>query len=192
MRTEGHPLVASISVGGQPEGARMLADESRHIPRQITADRSRKSIWVACVSALSVALLVLTSATPAKAIPPPPPCAAARRLCMAVYRYPDSGRGWQMVIAGPAGRYFHRYRLCVQAPNGTIECHAFRIPAPTFGHFDSRITWRRHFTSQGPGHYIVRWHALPTGLILGRPSSFRVSSPRTGFVRKTIGAWARA
>ena len=161
----------------------MLADESRHTPRQIAADRPRKIIWVAIAAALSVALLGLTSATPAEAIPPPPPCAVAHRLCMAVYRYPDPDRGWVMVIAGPARRYFHRYRLCVQAPNGTVECHTFRIPPPTFRHFDSRINWRRHFTSQGPGHYIVRWHALPSGRILGRPSSFRVSRRHTGLPR---------
>lgn len=161
----------------------MLADEARHIPRQIATVRSRKVIGGAVACTLSVALLVLTSATPAKAIPPPPPCATAHRLCMAVYRYPDPDRGWQMVIAGPGGRWFHRYRLCVQAPNGTVECHAFRIRPPMFGHFDSRITWRRHFTNQGPGLYLVRWHALPSGRIIGGPASFKVGSHRTGFLR---------
>ena len=161
----------------------MLADEARHIPRQIATVRSRKVIGGAVACTLSVALLVLTSATPAKAIPPPPPCARGHRAVYGCVPLPGPRSRLADGDRRPRRPMVPPLPAVVQAPNGTVECHAFRIRPPMFGHFDSRITWRRHFTNQGPGLYLVRWHALPSGRIIGGPASFRVGSHRTGFPR---------
>jgi hypothetical protein len=70
-----------------------------------------------------------------------------------------------------AARFFIRYRLCIRAPGGTVDCRRFRVHPASAGTFQSRVRWRRRFPDHGPGVYRVRWsHA---GTVLGPPVTFK-------------------
>jgi hypothetical protein len=69
-----------------------------------------------------------------------------------------------------AGRFFVRYRLCVRAPGGAVDCRRFRVRRAAAGTFQSRVRWHRRFPDHGPGVYRVRW--LHAGSALGPPITF--------------------
>jgi hypothetical protein len=70
-----------------------------------------------------------------------------------------------------AARFFSRYRLCVRAPGGAVDCRRFRVHRAGAGTFQSRVRWRRRFPDRGPGVYRVRW--LHAGSALGPPITFK-------------------
>lgn len=98
------------------------------------------------------------------------PCYHPQKPCVAAFEYPGTHKP-RLLITGPKRSYFRRYRLCVQAPDGSLSCDAFRIPRPGHhGYFISVITWSRHFPNEGPGWYSARWRRLPNHRLIGRQS----------------------
>jgi hypothetical protein len=57
-----------------------------------------------------------------------------------------------------AAKYFSRYRLCISNPNGTRECHRFRVHRAAGGTYSSTVSWPKHFTYGGRGTYRARWY----------------------------------
>ena len=72
-----------------------------------------------------------------------------------------------------AAEYFEKFRLCVNAPEGTRTCKVFEIrdTGPAFGR---SVRWRRHFPNKGPGAYNVNWRQL-NGDLIGRRMAFHRS-----------------
>jgi hypothetical protein len=79
-------------------------------------------------------------------------CSPSGDVCLSTRKV--DGIRWLRI--GLAARYFDRYTLCVRAPDGSRECHRFRITdqGATFG---SSIRWGRHFPLKGAGAYAVSW-----------------------------------
>lgn len=95
------------------------------------------------------------------------PCYEPQSICVAAFEYPGTHH-LELLISGPKSDYFKRYRLCVQAPGGSLSCDVFRVRAPRHRYFVSVIDWRRHFPHLGPGHYSARWRRLPSHRLVGK------------------------
>ena len=99
------------------------------------------------------------------------PCYHPVGVCVAAFQYPDHRHGWQLLVTGQKRLYFRRYRLCVRAPDGSLSCDVFRIPAPRHHHsFISNVNWNRHFPNEGRGRYSARWRQLPNHRLVGKDS----------------------
>lgn len=79
-------------------------------------------------------------------------CSPSGDICQSTTKV--DGIRWLRI--GLFAKYFHRYKLCVKAPDDTRVCRVFEIRAQgsTFG---SSIRWGRHFPLKGPGPYVVTW-----------------------------------
>ena len=79
-------------------------------------------------------------------------CSSSGDVCLSTTK----ADGFRWLRIGLAARYFDRYTLCVRAPDGSRECHRFRITDQGAA-FGSSIRWGRHFPLKGPGAYAVSW-----------------------------------
>ncbi len=79
-------------------------------------------------------------------------CSRTGDICQSTAKV--DGIRWLRI--GLFAKYFNRYRLCVKAPDGSRECHLFRIRAQG-SNFGSSVRWGNHFPIKGPGPYVVTW-----------------------------------
>lgn len=130
----------------------------------------RRMSLVLAVTWFSTALVFAEPLPDARAIIAVP-CYHPVDVCVAAFRYPDQHHRWQLLITGPKRLYFRRYRLCVQAPDGSRSCDVFRVLRTGHHHyFFSNISWGHHFPSEGRGQYSVRWRRLPSHRLVGKSS----------------------
>jgi hypothetical protein len=104
---------------------------------------------------LTITMTVLLLASPIDAQAhhrPTKYCSVTGDICQSAQRV----NGVRMLTISLFAEFFHRYQLCVTAPDRTTTCHRYRIHATgiTFG---SSIRWARHFPRKGPGAYTVIW-----------------------------------
>lgn len=96
-------------------------------------------------------------------------CSPSGDICMST-KMVD---GKRVLRIGLIEKYFDRYRLCVIAPDGTRECHNFRIERQGRAYGDS-VNWRNNFDPRGRGAYTVIWKSLPDGSRVGKRLGFHV------------------
>jgi hypothetical protein len=104
------------------------------------------------IVAVMTTLLLVASPIEAQARRPSTYCSVTGDICQSTTRV----NGVRILRITLAAEYFHRYTLCVTAPDQTVRCHRFKIHAkgPTFG---SSIWWARNFPNKGRGTYTVSW-----------------------------------
>lgn len=101
----------------------------------------------------AVAGAVLLSPLPAHANHRPQNfCSESGDVCQSTRRI-DGVRKLRITLAA---KYFNRYTLCVEAPDGAISCKRFRIQEQG-SQFGDTVKWRKHFPPAGKGAYTVTW-----------------------------------
>lgn len=94
-------------------------------------------------------------------------CSESGDVCQSVKKR----NGQRRLTIGLGAKYFNRYRLCVQAPDGSKECIQRRITDQGAQYGDS-VNWSNHFSDEGAGDYKVIWRQ--SGDRLGAVLGFHV------------------
>lgn len=80
-------------------------------------------------------------------------CSASGDVCFAAA---GGGAATRLRIT-LAAHFFTRYRLCVRAPGGHVDCRRFTVVPAAHGTFASSVRWASHFPDRGRGHYRATW-----------------------------------
>lgn len=121
----------------------------RIVPRAV-------SVAVAAVLVLVLGVAASSSAAPARSTY----CSRSGDVCYGAF---GSGTTIHLRLSLFA-RYFTRYRLCVDAPNGHGECRRFVLRRAAGGSYRSEVRWAARFPFAGPGVYHARWFS-PSGVL---------------------------
>lgn len=106
--------------------------------------------WIAT---LTMTVLLLASPVAAQAHHRPTTyCSVTGDICQSTAKV----NGVRMLRVSLVAEFFHRYTLCVTAPDHSTVCRRFVIHS-TGVSFGSSIRWTRHFPRKGPGAYTVIW-----------------------------------
>jgi hypothetical protein len=109
---------------------------------------------------LMLAALPLTALPAAAHHEPNDGCSESGDVCLSATKVD----GVRKLRIGLAAKYFSKYKLCVEAPDGSKVCKVFEIEDSGAGYGDS-VRWARQFPPKGPGAYTVRWRQR--GSLLG-------------------------
>jgi hypothetical protein len=119
------------------------------------------------LAALAVIAALLAPAPVAANHLPQSGCSPSGDVCKSVKKV-DGVRKLKITLQA---EYFTRYKLCVEAPDGSTTCKRFRI-RESGDAYGSTVRWRKHFPHEGEGAYTVTWRA--GGSRLGRRLGFHV------------------
>jgi hypothetical protein len=128
-------------------------------------------------------LLLLVTATPASAVKRH--CSVTGDVCYGAFGIGSHVR-LRITLAGDL---FHRYTLCVRAPDGSRSCGRFGTWPIAHGLFQSTLHWAAHFPNKGPGRYRATWNAgagafQPAVTFREGPSIH--ATPRSVFAGQTV------
>lgn len=92
-------------------------------------------------------------------------CSESGDVCQSTKRV----NGVRKLTLSLAAKYFSRFSLCVEAPDGALVCKRFKVRDTGAGYGRS-VRWKKHFPDAGPGAYTVTWYQ--GGNRLGRRLGF--------------------
>jgi hypothetical protein len=97
-------------------------------------------------------------------------CSPSGDVCLSTK---TNANGVRKLRISLAAKYFGHYSLCVKAPDGTHECHRYKIHDTGPGYGDS-VNWGYQFPFKGPGPYTVTWKN--SGQRIGKRLGFHSSA----------------